>query len=98
MRNENVFREAREIARWCIFPERREQLRQRVDECKEIFDRFNISASREDFSELVACWTRMLLAIELVGPWVDGPSPRGGKLPVPRHMDDGAKQASTGSR
>ena len=94
--NANVFREAREIARHCIFPERRERLREHVDTCKEVFDRFNLSASREDFQELVGAWTRMLLAIELVGPWVDGPSRGGGAMPVPSNVDHGAKKASVG--
>lgn len=91
---QNVFREAREIARYCIFPERREQLRQRVDECKETFDRFHLSASKLDMEELVARWTRMLLAIDAVGPYVNGPTTNGGKAPVPADMDFGALKAS----
>lgn len=83
MRDENVFREARLIARHCIFPERRENLRQRVDECKEHFDRFSISASREDMLSLVASWTRMLLAMDAVGPFLGDPPESGGRMPVP---------------
>lgn len=93
MRNENVFREAREIARWCIFPERRDLLRARTDECKEVFDRFNLSASREDFQELVGVWTRMLQAMDAVGPFVNNPAPCGGKMPVPSNVDRGTQQA-----
>lgn len=83
MRDENVFREARTIALYCIFPERRDALRARVDECKEVFDRFNISASREDFQELVGAWTRMLLAMDAVGPYVKPPPVTGGRLHAP---------------
>jgi hypothetical protein len=96
MRNENVFREARAIASHCIFPSRRDILRQRVDECKEVFDRFNISASREDFTELVGRWTRMLQAMDAVGPYIGGPAPGGGRLPVPSNVDQREAQASTG--
>lgn len=96
MRHESVFREARAIASHCIFPERRDILRRRIDECKEVFDRFNISASREDFQELVARWTRMLQAMDAVGPYVGGPAPGGGKMPVPANMDVGARKASVG--
>lgn len=88
MRHENVFREARTIAQYCIFPERRAILRQRVDECKEVFDRFNISASREDFQELVGKWTRMLQAMDAVGPFVGGPPPQGGALPIPKAVNE----------
>jgi hypothetical protein len=94
MRHENIFREARAIASHCIFPQRRDILRQRIDECKEVFDRFNISASREDFQELVGLWTRMLQAMDAVGPYIGGPSPGGGKMPIPTNVDVSAKQVS----
>jgi len=83
MRNGNVFREAREIARHCILPERRDALRARTDECKEVFDRFNVSASREDFQELVGRWTRMLQAMDAVGPYIGPPPERGGRMSAP---------------
>ncbi len=90
MRDENVFREARLIARHCIFPERRQQLNDAVDACKAVFDRFNVSASRADFQELVGLWTKMLIAMDAVGPWVGPPPVTGGRLPVP------AQQAAVG--
>jgi hypothetical protein len=96
MSHGSVFREARAIANHCISPERRDILRQRIDVCKEVFDRFNISASREDFQELVAHWTRMLRAMDAVGPYSGGPAPGGGKMPVPANVDFGAKQTSVG--
>ncbi len=83
MRNENVFREARDIARHIWLTERRDQLRERTDTCKEVFDRFQISASREDFQELVGAWTRLLMAMDVAGPYVQPPPAGGGKLPVP---------------
>lgn len=87
MRHENVFREARTIANHCLFRERRDDLRLKTDECKEVFDRFNISASREDFQELVGRWTRMLVAMDAVGPYVGPPPERGGHMPVPREEE-----------
>jgi hypothetical protein len=78
----NVFREAREIVRCCTMPSYRDILRDRVDEAKAIFDRFTISASKTDFEQLLAAWTRMLLAIDAAAPFVGAPPPTGGRLPV----------------
>lgn len=83
MSSENVFREARQIAMHCVLPSKRDLLRERTDACKEVFDRFNISASREDFRELVGLWTRMLQAMDACGPFIGPSSPEGGRLPVP---------------
>lgn len=71
----------------CLNTPVKERLKDRTDECKEIFDRFNISASREDMQQLVATWSRMLLAMDAAGPWVFGPSTPGGRLPVPQQTD-----------
>lgn len=63
-------------------PPYRDNCRERADACKEIFDRFNISASREDFRDLVASWSRLLLAMDACGPYVGPPTLTGGKMPV----------------
>lgn len=65
---------------YCVNTPVKERLRARVDECKEVFDRFNISASRDDMQALVAAWTRMLIAMDAAGPWVGGGNPVGGRL------------------
>lgn len=80
----NLFREARLAARHCIFPEQAKLVRDRTDECKAVFDRFNISASKRDFEELVAAWTRLLLALAALGPMATPPGSQGGALPVPQ--------------
>ena len=84
MPNENVFREARTMAMHCVYPAQGAILRERADECKEVFDRFNISATREDMELLVARWTRLLIAIKATAPFVSPPPATGGRLPVPR--------------
>lgn len=71
---------------FCTSPTRRDILRSRCDECKEVFDRFNISASREDFRHLVARWSRLILAMDACGPYVDGGGAQGGKLPRPQEV------------
>lgn len=82
--HESLFKEARSIAQHCILPASRDLLRQRTDECEEIFDRFNISASRRDMEALVAAWTRLLIAMKSVGPMASDPCSSGGRLPVPK--------------
>lgn len=97
MRHENVFKEARSIATHCLNAKWRDLLRDRTDECFDTFNRFNISGSRDDFTELVARWTRMLHAMDAASPWVGGIDPTGGRLPAPRHAPLDAlteKQAS----
>lgn len=69
---------------YCVNPLHRDILRQRTDECKEVFDRYNLSASREDFELLVGRWTRLLLAIKAASPWTGGTPAQGGRLPVPK--------------
>jgi hypothetical protein len=87
--SDNLFREARNIAMFCTSPTRRDILRLRCDECKETFDRFNLSASKLDFEELVGRWTRLLLAMDACGPYVDGGTTVGGKLPAPKQLATG---------
>jgi hypothetical protein len=84
--DKNVFREAREIARCCTLPSYRDVLRNRVDEAQEAFDRFHVSASKVDFEELLAKWTRMLLAIDAAKPFVGPPPSNGGSLPIPTYI------------
>jgi hypothetical protein len=87
VRHESIFREARTIAQHCINPCIRDALRARTDECQELFDRFSITACREDFAQLVAAWTRMLIAMDRAGPWVGGAPTVGGRLPVGREAN-----------
>jgi len=83
MRDDNVFHEARLIARHCVSPERRDILRARIDECKAAYDVFAISPTRTGMLELVALWTRMLRAMDAVGP-IGTPDPPAGRLPKPQ--------------
>lgn len=85
MRNENVFREARLIAMHCISSHHAANLRKAADDCKEVFDRFNISCSREDFRELVGLWTKLLLVMDLTAPYVEPPTPQGGRVRLTAH-------------
>lgn len=62
-----------QLAMRCVLPSVRDRLRERVDEAREHYDRFCISASREDMELLVGAWTRMLLAMADVDPWLGGP-------------------------
>jgi hypothetical protein len=79
----NTFKHAREAMRFCTDKVKREQLRERTDEAQEAFDRFTVSASRDDMQILVACWTRMLIALDRVGP-CHSPVPSGaGRLRPP---------------
>lgn len=80
MRATSIFKEARLIAASCTDPDRRAKLRADTDNCKEVFDRFNLSASREDMVELVACWSRLLRSMEHVGPINEGPTTTGGRV------------------
>lgn len=84
-RDENVFKEARLIARHCVSLERRDILRARIDDCKEHYDIFCLSPTRNGMLELTASWTRMLLAIDAVGP-IGTPDPPAGRLPAPREQ------------
>lgn len=73
----------------CVYPAKRDILRQRTDYCFDIFNRFNLSASKDDFKELVAAWSRMLLAMDACGPYVGGTTPEGGKMPRPKQVKFG---------
>lgn len=79
----SVFKEARAIIQSCTDKPRRDILRDRVDECKEVFDRFAISASKDDMVELIGTWTRMLQAIDAVAP-LGGDSSPAGRLSAPK--------------
>jgi hypothetical protein len=68
--DEHIFREARVIALCCTLPSKAAALEEASGACREVFDRFNISASRTDFQLLVGLWTRMLLAMDDCGPWL----------------------------
>ena len=87
MSHENIFREARDLARWCLNPDLRERLRDITDECRNVFDRFHVSASTEDFRELVGLFTKMSLIMDCARPWVSSPHA------VRADVDHGAKQA-----
>lgn len=79
----SVFKEARAVIQSCTDKPRRDILRDRVDSCKEVFDRFAISASRSDMVELIGSWTRMLQAIDAVAP-LGGDDTPAGRVPVPK--------------
>jgi hypothetical protein len=81
--DENVFREARAIARHCISDERRDLLRAHIDDCKAAYDVFIISPTRNGMVELVGLWTRMLRAMDLSIPLGPDATPSG-RQPVPR--------------
>lgn len=79
----NTFKLARDLARRCPDRDKRTMLRERCDEAKEAFDRFAISAAIADMELLVARWSRLLLAIDLVGPMPDGDPLGAGRLRLP---------------
>jgi hypothetical protein len=79
----NTFKHAREVARHCTDREKRLMLVERCDEAKEAFDRFAITAARADMEVLVARWTRLLLALDLVGALPDGDPTSAGRLHLP---------------
>ena len=79
----NMFRFAREVALHCKNKELRDALRARTDDCKEDFDRFCISASHADMELLVASWSRLVLALDTVGPLPDGDPTSAGRLKLP---------------
>jgi len=79
----NMFKFARDVAYRCPDREKRTMLRERCDEAKEAFDRFNLTAATVDMEILVACWSRLLLAIDLVGPLPDGDPLGAGRLRLP---------------
>ena len=79
MINASVFKEARDIALHCKDARKRAWLRSACDECKEVFDRFTISASVADMELLVCMWTRLLTAIAAVAP-LTPPDPPAGRL------------------
>jgi len=78
-----MFKECRLAAQSCKDEVKRAALRHRTDECKEVFDRFNLSASREDMEALVAAWTRMVRALDRVAPLPDGDPAGAGRLRAP---------------
>jgi hypothetical protein len=87
IKNASMFKAARAVADNCKDKTRRDILRARVDLCRADFDRFSVSASQVDMEQLVASWTRMLLAVAAVDPL--GGEPAGaGKVPVPRSKVD----------
>lgn len=79
----NVFKFARDVARRCPDRDKRTQLVERCDEAKEAYDRFCISASAADMEVLVARWSRLLLAVDLVGPLPDGDPKGAGRMRLP---------------
>ena len=79
----NTFKFARDLARRCPDRDKRLQLVERCDECKEAFDRFCITADTADMQVLVARWTRLLVAIDLVDPLPDGGPVGAGRLRLP---------------
>jgi hypothetical protein len=86
MRDDNVFHEGRLIARHCVSQERRDILRARIDECKAVYDVFALSPTRSGMLDLIAHWTRMLRAMDAVGP-IGEPDPPSGRLPKPKAAD-----------
>ena len=73
MIEQNVFREARMMAMSCVLQAKANKLVEAAVACRAVFDRFNVSASRADFKELVGLWTIMLLAMDDCGPWIGKP-------------------------
>jgi hypothetical protein len=80
--DENVFKEGRLIARHCVSAERRDILRARIDECKQDYDVFAIAPTRNGMLGLVASWTRMLMAMDAIGP-IGTPDDPAGRLDKP---------------
>lgn len=85
----NVFKEARAIAQACYDKTRRDLLRARIDEAKEAFDLFTLHPTREAMADMVARWSRMLLAIDAVSPIGTDPTPQG-RMPAPTRVDEAA--------
>lgn len=79
----NVFKEAREILRTSPDAERNAVLRAAVDTCKEAFDLFVIDATTTKMQELVGAWTRLVIAIDGMGP-LGGDATPAGRVPVPK--------------
>lgn len=77
----NVFKEAREILRTSPDAERNAVLRAAVDECKEIYDYFCVSATTDTMRDLIGAWTRLLIAIKGMGP-LGGDNDVGGRVQV----------------
>ena len=78
----NLLKEATEAARHCFDYQKKAALVHYTSELRDVFGRFTISCSREDMSDLVGAWTRVLLALNNLPPW-PGAGPEGGKQPKP---------------
>ena len=81
--NGSLFMYAREVASHCTDWAKRTQLRSRTNEAQAAFNIFRDTASRDAMEILVARWTRMLIAIDTVGPMPDGDPTSAGRLKVP---------------
>lgn len=79
----NVFKEAREILRTSPDKARCNILRERVDACKEAYDYFCVSATTAAMQELLGHWTRLVLAINAMGP-LAGDDPPAGRCTIPK--------------
>lgn len=79
----NVFKEAREILRTSPDAERNAVLRSAVDACKEAFDLFVVDATTARMQELVARWTKLVIALNGMGP-LGGDNSVGGRVSVPQ--------------
>ena len=79
----NTFKDARLAVRHCTDRVKREQLVERTDEAQAAFNIFVDTASRDAMQILVACWTRMLIALDRVGAMPDGDPTSAGRLKLP---------------
>ncbi len=75
----NLIREARAAALVCTDYTKRVTLQRVTDELHDVFGRFTVSCSRADMSDLVAAWTRVILALNDLPVLID---PGGGRRPV----------------
>ncbi len=78
----NLIKEARNAALFCNDYTKRVTLQRVTDELHDVFGRFTVSCSREDMTDLVAAWTRVILALNDLPVLVD---PDGGRRPVAIH-------------
>jgi hypothetical protein len=89
----SIFREVRDVASNCKDETRRDILRGRIDLCRADFDLFVISPTQAHMQDLVASWTRLLMAIAAVAP-IGGNDPPAGRMERPNDPRLDVKQAT----
>ncbi len=79
----SLLKEATDAARACTDARKRKALQERTDELRDAFGRFTISCNRADMLDLVATWSRVILALNSLPPLPEH-GPNGGRAPVPK--------------